>query len=152
MDTVRDDLDDEVDTLIAKVLEVRATTPVDKVASVEYIVFDDAWCLGCQHMRLFDYARPTVLVDTSLKYRRNPDGDLVGCITQIKRCVAYAWTPELTAGIRADARLVGEVRELVGKPIEEIRVALNAHAEWQRKFRALQPVTKPEGEPSAESS
>lgn len=58
------------------------------------------------------------------------DGYVIGCLTQIREGWVGAATPELTAAIRADARL----------PVTPTQITvemLPIFAEWQRKIDAM---------------
>lgn len=56
-----------------------------------------------------------------------PNGAQVGCLTAVKFGNYEAWTPELTAAIRADSRIPSST--------DDITVAiLPVFAEWQRRI------------------
>lgn len=66
----------------------------------------------------------------------NPQGKVCGCLTQVRRSenTLDAWTPELTAAIRADERIPGSIEGISKLRDDELRAALQPFAEWQRKL------------------
>jgi len=61
-------------------------------------------------------------------------GDRCGCITQIREGRNEATTADLTAAIRADARLPSRIRDIEKLRGDELRAALQPFAEWQRRL------------------
>lgn len=83
---------------------------------------------GC----LFEYATPT----NADGFRHLPHGDC-GCLTLIRRLHGpqyVAWTPQLTAEIRADDRLPRDIDDIADLRGDELRAALQPFAEWQRRL------------------
>lgn len=64
-----------------------------------------------------------------------PDGNICGCLTQV-RSYAPAWTPELTAMIRADDRIP---KNGYGITVDNLHV----FAEWRRKMDAMGITEQP---------
>lgn len=161
---VRDDLDDEVDTLCAAMDEI----PADQDA---WLVLHRAWGADERlmaarstpnqppskadfgHMHLFDYVCPASLQvkASDADGLRNSDGKLIGCLTQIKTVVIkydlvgevttqqtcrtrFAWTEALTDEIFADDR-IPVITALCKLRGAELREKLNVFAEWQRRLR-----------------
>lgn len=84
---------------------------------------------GC----LFQFVTP----DGYRNGMKNPDGDLCGCLTEV-RDGADAWTPALTAEIRADesipesmSRFAIDFRDM---SMADRIAALLPFAKWQRRF------------------
>jgi len=82
---------------------------------------DEAWCL-------FQNATPTG--------GRPQCRSGCGCLTQIRRPEnpLEAWTPELTAEIRADERIPFDVLGMKQLRGDELREALQVFAIWQRRL------------------
>lgn len=80
---------------------------------------------GC----LFVYADPGIHESVS-----RPHG-VCGCLTMIRNPANphVAWTPELTAEIRADAR-IQPIESIVALRGDALRAALQPFAEWQRRL------------------
>lgn len=96
--------------------------------SVIYRAWDDPYADG--HC-LFLCATPTG------HYAFRGDLNDCGCLTQIRGSlleIYHAWTPELTAAIRADERIPVCIEEISNLRGEELRAALQPFAEWQRKL------------------
>lgn len=80
---------------------------------------------------LFLYCSPSGTGrDHSVQQGRAKKGWIYGCLTQVRTGDYEAWTPELTAAIRADARIPLSPHDITVD-------SLPAFAEWQRAMKAM---------------
>jgi hypothetical protein len=136
---VSDKYDDAIEWLVA-----HADDPVPRDYEDYYDMFIEfvwsmasCWSAEC----LFAYCTPNASVTTT------PSGQMCGCLTQIRRGDALAWTTELTAAIRDDDNIPASIESLSGLRGDELRAALQPFAFWQRRLdrEIRQPALATEG-------
>lgn len=122
-------MSDKYDEAIEWLVE-HADDEVDGVPSVIEAAWDFDEDAAEPAMCLFQICSPSGFAcDT-------PSGKACGCLTQVRRDenTLDAWTPSLTAEIRADERIPGNIRKIARLRGDKLRAALQPFAFWQRRL------------------